>query len=131
MSTALENANYYFDRTAKILDLRPDVLVQLRTPHREVKTECTIRKDDGTIGTYVGFRVQHDNSRGPFKGGLRYHHHVDAEEVTALTARCRDEVAAGPKHNGRVPNLDVVERLLEHLGRPYRLAYSGKVEEDR
>lgn len=46
--------------------------------------ELTIRRDDGRIGTFVGYRVQHDNSRGPFKGGIRYHHEVDAQEVTAL-----------------------------------------------
>lgn len=38
--------------------------------------ECTIPKDDGTLASYVGFRVQHDNARGPMKGGIRYHHEV-------------------------------------------------------
>lgn len=85
MSTdALENANRYFDRAAKILDLGRDVAVQLRTPFREVRVELNVRMDDGSIGTFVGYRVQHDNSRGPFKGGLRFHHEVDAQEVTAL-----------------------------------------------
>ena len=81
---ALGNANYYFNRAAKVLDLTDDVAVQLRTPHRQVKVECTIRRDDGSIGTFVGYRVQHDNARGPFKGGLRYHFAVDDDEVTAL-----------------------------------------------
>lgn len=81
---ALENANHYFDSAARILGLSDDVALQLRTPHREVKVECTIRMDDGSVGTFVGYRVQHDNSRGPFKGGLRYHFDVDEDEVTAL-----------------------------------------------
>jgi glutamate dehydrogenase (NAD(P)+) len=83
-SNALEHANRYFDRAAKLLDLTPDVRVQLLTPHREVKIESNIRMDDGSVGTFVGFRVQHDNSRGPFKGGLRYHPDVDSAEVNAL-----------------------------------------------
>ncbi|MGE0787014.1 MAG: Glu/Leu/Phe/Val dehydrogenase [Sandaracinaceae bacterium] len=83
-SHALENANQYFDHAAQILGLTQDVSTQLRTPHRQVKTECTIRMDDGSIGTFVGYRVQHDNSRGPFKGGLRYHFDVDDQEVMAL-----------------------------------------------
>ena len=81
---ALDNANYYFDHAAKILGLSSDVALQLKTPHRQVKVECNIEMDDGKIGTYVGFRVQHDNARGPFKGGLRYHYEVDDQEVTAL-----------------------------------------------
>lgn len=40
------------------------------------QVECTIPKDDGSLVTYVGFRVQHDNSRGPMKGGIRYHPEV-------------------------------------------------------
>lgn len=81
---ALENANYYFNHAARLLGLTDDVTIQLRTPHREVKAACTIRMDDGSVGTFVGYRVQHDNARGPFKGGLRYHYAVDEQEVTAL-----------------------------------------------
>ena len=81
---ALENANYYFSSASRVLGLTADVATQLRTPHRQVKVECTIRRDDGSIGTFVGYRVQHDNARGPFKGGLRFHHEVDDQEVTAL-----------------------------------------------
>lgn len=40
------------------------------------QVECTIPKDDGELVSYVGFRVQHDNARGPMKGGIRYHHEV-------------------------------------------------------
>jgi glutamate dehydrogenase (NAD(P)+) len=81
---ALEATRYYFDKAAKLLELPKDISIQLKTPHREVRVECNIERDDGSIGTYIGFRVQHDNSRGPFKGGLRYHHEVDSAEVTAL-----------------------------------------------
>jgi glutamate dehydrogenase (NAD(P)+) len=71
---------------AKNLGLGPDKTIQLLTPHREVHVELNIVREDGSIGTFTGFRVQHDNSRGPFKGGLRYHHHVDAQEVGALAS---------------------------------------------
>lgn len=40
------------------------------------QVECTIPKDDGTLVSYVGFRIQHDNARGPMKGGIRYHPEV-------------------------------------------------------
>lgn len=41
-----------------------------------VQVECTIPRDDGSLSSYVGFRVQHDNARGPMKGGIRYHPEV-------------------------------------------------------
>ncbi|XVF06186.1 hypothetical protein REPUB_Repub06bG0025700 [Reevesia pubescens] len=48
--------------------------------------ECTKPKDDGTLASFVGFRfrVQHDTTRGPMKGGIRYHPEVDPDEVNAL-----------------------------------------------
>ncbi len=82
----LANTLQYVERAAKLLDLPSDDLLQLQTPHREVRVELNIRRDDGSIGTFIGFRVQHDDARGPFKGGLRYHPHVDAAEVTALAS---------------------------------------------
>jgi len=42
----------------------------------KMQVECTIPKDDGSLATFVGFRVQHDNARGPMKGGIRYHPEV-------------------------------------------------------
>jgi glutamate dehydrogenase (NAD(P)+) len=56
----------------------------LLTPAREVKVQVALEMDNGEIGTLIGYRVQHDNSRGPMKGGLRFHHDVDAEEVLSL-----------------------------------------------
>ncbi len=86
MVNAFEDVNRYFNRGASILGLSPHVAQQLATPYREVRVECTVRMDDGTIGTFTGYRVQHDNSRGPFKGGLRYHPEVDIDEVRALAS---------------------------------------------
>jgi glutamate dehydrogenase (NAD(P)+) len=43
------------------------------------QVECTIPKDDGTLASFVGFRVQHDNARGPMKGGIRYHPEVTSQ----------------------------------------------------
>lgn len=87
MSTeALAHARHYFDLAAKVLELRKDECVQLKTPQREVRVELTVELDNGDIGTFMGYRVQHDNARGPFKGGLRYHHAVDADEVTSLAS---------------------------------------------
>jgi glutamate dehydrogenase (NAD(P)+) len=86
MPSAFDNVNQFFTSAANILHLSPELALQLATPHREIRVECNVRLDDGRIGTFTGYRVQHDNSRGPFKGGLRYHPEVDLDEVRALAS---------------------------------------------
>ncbi|EYF06563.1 Glu/Leu/Phe/Val family dehydrogenase [Chondromyces apiculatus] len=86
MSNSFADVNRYFERAASLLGLSAPLKKQLETPHREVRVECNIRMDDGTVGTFTGFRVQHDNARGPFKGGLRFHQEVEIDEVRALAS---------------------------------------------
>ncbi|KAJ0982546.1 hypothetical protein J5N97_010801 [Dioscorea zingiberensis] len=81
---ALAATSRNFKRAAKLLGLDYKLEKSLLIPHKEIKVECTILKDDGSMASFVGYRVQHDNSRGPMKGGIRYHHEVDPDEVTAL-----------------------------------------------
>ncbi len=84
--SAFENVNRYFNQAAKILKLDDKEAELLATPSRELRVECNVRMDDGTVGTFIGFRVQHDNSRGPYKGGLRYHPTVNIDDVRALAS---------------------------------------------
>ncbi|KAG9452015.1 hypothetical protein H6P81_004919 [Aristolochia fimbriata] len=81
---ALTATNRNFKLAARLLGLDSKLEKSLLIPFREIKVECTIPKDDGSLASYVGFRVQHDNSRGPMKGGIRYHPEVDPDEVNAL-----------------------------------------------
>ncbi|KAB2071490.1 hypothetical protein ES319_A08G225600v1 [Gossypium barbadense] len=81
---ALVATNRNFKLAARLLGLDSKLEKSLLIPFREIKVECTIPKDDGTLATFVGFRIQHDNARGPMKGGIRYHPEVDPDEVNAL-----------------------------------------------
>ena len=81
-----EATTFYFHQAAQLLGLSSWRVQQLLTPHREIRVECNLRRDDGEVATFTGFRVQHDNSRGPMKGGVRYHPTVDRDEVNALAA---------------------------------------------
>jgi glutamate dehydrogenase (NAD(P)+) len=81
-----EATNYNFSRAAKLCGLTQKMEKRLITPKRELRVECTVQMDDGSVGTFVGFRVQHDDSRGPMKGGIRFHHEVDPDEVNALAS---------------------------------------------
>ena len=83
---AFDATRLYFDRAADHLELTDNMRRLLLTPHREIQVEIPIELDNGELATFIGYRVQHDNSRGPMKGGLRYHPQVDMDEVRALAA---------------------------------------------
>ncbi len=84
--TASEAVAWYFDRAADQLELDPSKREMLKMPKREMTVEVPVEMDDGSLQTLVGFRVQHNNARGPMKGGLRYHWEVDLDEVRALAS---------------------------------------------
>ncbi|MDB5352446.1 MAG: glutamate dehydrogenase/leucine dehydrogenase [Planctomycetota bacterium] len=83
---AFEATNVYFDQAARLLDLTGNMRTMMITPDRELRVEVAIEMDNGEIGNFIGYRIQHDNARGPFKGGLRYHPHVDQDESRALAS---------------------------------------------
>ena len=83
---AFEATNLYFDQAAKLLDLTENIRTLLVTPDREVRVEVVIELDSGQIGNFIGYRVQHDNARGPYKGGLRYHPLIDQDEARSLAS---------------------------------------------
>lgn len=81
-----EDTLRYFGDAARRMEIGANIEKLLVTPSRQVKVEIPMEMDNGTIQVFDGFRVQHDNTRGPFKGGLRYHHEVDEDEVKALAS---------------------------------------------
>ncbi len=83
---AFEATQYFFDTAADQLELPKPIREVLLMPRREVQVQVTIERDNGELATFVGFRVQHDNSRGPMKGGLRYHPEVNLDEVRSLAS---------------------------------------------
>ena len=68
---AFQMAQAQFDHVAKQLNLDPQVAEILRYPTREYKFQIPVRMDDGSIRTFFGYRVQHNDARGPSKGGIR------------------------------------------------------------
>ncbi len=83
---ASEATRIYFDRAADQLDLSDNMRRLLLTAKREVQVQIPIERDSGEVATFIGYRVQHNDARGPMKGGLRYHPQVDLDEVRALAA---------------------------------------------
>jgi glutamate dehydrogenase (NAD(P)+) len=73
-----------FDVAAAKLGLDPNLAVRLRRPDRAMVISVPTRMDDGRVNVFTGYRVQHNDVLGPFKGGLRYHPSVNLGEVSAL-----------------------------------------------
>jgi glutamate dehydrogenase (NAD(P)+) len=86
MKQAFDATRHYFDRAADHLDLTDNMRRLLLIPKREIQVQVAVERDNGEIHTYLGYRVQHDSSRGPMKGGMRYHPEVDLDEVRSLAA---------------------------------------------
>ncbi len=73
-----------FDQAAEAMHLDPHLRERLKFPQRSLIVSVPVRMDDGRVEVYTGYRVQHDSSRGPSKGGIRYHPDVNLGEVAAL-----------------------------------------------
>ena len=81
-----ENTNRLFDKAADVLNLDDDIRLLLKTPFRELRVEVPVKRDDGQLQIFIGYRVQHNGARGPMKGGLRFHAEVDFDEVRSLAS---------------------------------------------
>jgi glutamate dehydrogenase (NAD(P)+) len=82
--SAVETARRQLERAAAHLDVDPGVIERLKYPEKVHQVSVPLKRDDGTTRVYTGYRAQHDDVRGPFKGGLRYHPDVSADECTGL-----------------------------------------------
>ncbi len=129
--TPFETTNFFLNQAFDVLQLEDHHRMMLRTPSRELRVELLITMDDGSLGHFIGYRIQHDNSRGPFKGGLRYHPEVDLDEVLSLASLMTWKTAligvpfGGAKGGIQVDPKKLSNRELERLTR----AFVGKVHE--
>lgn len=120
-----ENTKRQLRDAARIMDLNEDVVKVLSSPQRKIEVNVPVKMDDGTLRVFQGFRVQHNNAAGPYKGGIRYHQQVDMEEVIALSAwmtiKCAVvDIPLGGGKGGIIVNpKELSESELEKLTRGY------------
>lgn len=81
-----EATNHFLRNAMQVMDLAAHIQTLLVQPARQVKVEVAIELDNGEIANYFGFRSQHSNARGPYKGGLRYHPTVDMDHANSLAS---------------------------------------------
>ena len=86
MTTLGQATQLYLEEAADIAGLSESMKSLLITPRRETRVEVPLLRDNGELQICIGYRIQHNRARGPMKGGLRYHHHVDADEVRGLAS---------------------------------------------
>ena len=133
---AFENALNQIRRAAAVTDVDADILTMLSHPMREVHVSIPLARDDGSLEIVEGFRVQHNNWRGPYKGGIRFHKNVDINEVKALATwmTFKTAVAGIPMGGGKggvtfnPKNYSVSE--LERVMRGWTRAMHGVIGPD-
>lgn len=84
MNNPFQNALLQLERATKLTSFSPDFLKRIAYPDRQIRISIPVKMDDGTLNVYEGYRVQFNNARGPYKGGIRFHQDTDIEEVKAL-----------------------------------------------
>ncbi len=116
------------EETAKLINLDANIHKILAKPKRILTVSLPVKMDDGSIEVFTGYRSQHNDARGPFKGGIRYHPQVTIEEVMALsmwmTWKCAIvDIPLGGGKGGIICNPKEMSKAeLERLTRRY--AYS-------
>lgn len=120
-----DNAVKQFDRAAHIMELDRNIREVLIKPKRELTVNFPVRMDDGSVKVFTGYRVQHNVSRGPAKGGIRYHPNVSLDEVRALAfwmtwkSAVVDIPYGGAKGGVTVDPLKLSDSELEKLSRRF------------
>jgi glutamate dehydrogenase (NAD(P)+) len=123
--SVLDDAREQLARAVETLGLGPAVFAMLAEPRREISVSIPLRRDDGTTEVLRGYRVQHNYSRGPGKGGVRFDPRVDIDEVRALamwmTWKCAllDVPYGGAKGGVRVDPRRYSTAELERITRRY------------
>ncbi len=120
-----ENAIKTIRGAADILGYKEDDYVATLYPERELKVNFPVRMDDGSVKVFEGFRIQHSSSRGPCKGGIRFHQDVDESEVKALATWMTFKCAVvgipygGAKGGVKVDPSTLSQSELQRLTRRY------------
>ena len=136
-ASMLDQALIRLDEAARHLDLDPDVLEKLKYPRETTKVRLMIRMDDGSRKSFMAWRCRYDDTRGPTKGGIRFHPDSTIEEVETLafwmTFKCAvmNLPYGGGKGAVQVDPHTLSKAELERLSRAYVQAFSKIIGPDR
>lgn len=133
MIDPFESSVVQIKKAGKVLELSESELNRILEPQRIIKVSFPVRMDDGEIKTFIGFRSQHNNARGPYKGGLRFSPEVTESEVKALSSwmtwKCAvADIPFGGGKGGVVVDVKTLSKAeLENLSRSFVRAISDVI----
>ncbi|MGK7903634.1 MAG: Glu/Leu/Phe/Val dehydrogenase [Hormoscilla sp.] len=119
------DASLRLEKALKHVEISPDAIEHLKFPKASLRVSIPVRMDDGSLRVFQGYRVRYDDTRGPTKGGIRYHPHVSMDEVQSLafwmTFKCAVlNLPFGGAKGGITVNPKELSKLeLERLSRGY------------
>ncbi len=125
------------EAAGQLLGLNHGMIQRIITPERILEVAVPVRRDSGDIEMFTGWRIQHDTSRGPGKGGIRFHQSVNADEIAALSADMSIKCAVvnipygGAKGGVRVDPTLLSRGELERLTRRYAFSIGPMIGPDR
>ncbi|HET9089789.1 MAG TPA: Glu/Leu/Phe/Val dehydrogenase [Acidimicrobiales bacterium] len=125
------------DKAGRLLGLDEGMIQRIITPERILEVAVPVRMDSGDIHMFTGWRIQHDTSRGPGKGGIRFHPSVNTDEIAALSADMSIKCAVvnipyGGAKGGVKVDPDALSRSeLERLTRRYAFSIAPMIGPDR
>lgn len=132
-----ENVQTVMEKAVDVGKIDKTMFEILKNPQRETKVYLPIEMDDGSIKVFEGYRVQHSNIRGPFKGGIRYHQNCDLNEVKALATWMSLKCAVanipygGAKGGIRVNPAELSKKELCRLTRRFTFAIADLIGPDK
>src|SRR6266702_3243205 len=133
MSSAFEAVQGSYEQAAERLQLELSLREAMATPTREVTVQVRVPMDGGGFKVYKGYRVQYNNARGPYKGGLRFHPNVSLDEIRCFAMLMTWKSAlmnipfGGGKGGVKVDPRLLSEAELERLSRTYLRAISDVI----
>ena len=125
------------ESAGQLLGLNEGMIKRIITPERILEVAVPVRMDSGNVEMYTGWRIQHDTSRGPGKGGIRFHQSVNTDEIAALSADMSIKCAVvnipygGAKGGVRVDPTRLSRGELERLTRRYAFSIGPMIGPDR
>ena len=125
------------EQAGRLLNLDEGLVKRIVTPERILEVAIPVRLDSGKVEMYHGWRIQHDTSRGPGKGGIRFHPSVNVDEIAALSADMSIKCAVvnipygGAKGGIKVDPSSLSRHELERLTRRYAFSIAPMIGPDR